>query len=47
MADNRVPGDLGDATDGDDPVTNREELELDLMEKDESELGEVLGNEIE
>lgn len=33
------------ADDGDDPVTQREELELDLMEEDASEAGERLGDE--
>lgn len=27
----------------DDPITHREELELDLMEADESEAGETIG----
>jgi hypothetical protein len=31
----------------DDPTTQREELELDLMEKDESEKGERMGDQID
>lgn len=31
----------------DDPVTSREELELDLMEEDASEAGEDVGDEID
>ena len=30
----------------DDPITRREELELDLMEHDDSEDGEIVGDEM-
>lgn len=43
MTDAREPDDVT----GDDPTTQREELELDLMEEDASEAGEQLGDEME
>ncbi|HEX2038778.1 MAG TPA: hypothetical protein VHF47_03480 [Acidimicrobiales bacterium] len=42
MPDDRPPDAVGD-----DPVTSREELELDLMEQDASDAGEEVGDEIE
>jgi hypothetical protein len=38
---------LADYPEGDDPVTAREELELDLMEEDASEAGEEIGDEMD
>lgn len=31
----------------DDPTTAREELELDLMEEDASEVGEIIGDPVD
>jgi hypothetical protein len=38
---------LVDNPEGDDPVTAREEFELDLMEEDASEAGEKIGDEMD